>query len=131
MPNFESFSRTMLPLKADPQLTVQKRGAISLNRSAFAALGFPDSIELLYDREQRVVGLRPVDPKADNAYAVRRASTSTSGPWVISAMAFTKYYDIDTTRTLRWPAYLDNDVLCADLSAPGIAVTSNRARRPL
>lgn len=129
MPNFESFSRRMLPLKADPRVTIQKRGTISLNRSAFAALGSPDAVELLYDRERGIVGLRSIDPKADNAYQVRRSSPSASGPWVISAMAFTRFYDIDTSVSLRWPAYLDDDILCANITEDGTPVSSNRARK--
>ena len=71
MPDFESFSRTMLSLDADPRITIHKRGTISLNRSAFAALGSPDAVELLFDRQRSIVGLRAVDQKADNAYLVR------------------------------------------------------------
>jgi hypothetical protein len=129
MANFESFHRGLLPLKDDPHLTIQKRGTISVNRSAFEALGAPDAVELLYDRERDIVGLRGIDPKADNAYLVRRTTSSASGPWVISAMAFTHFYDIDTAVSKRWTAFLDDDVLCADLSTPGTPVSSNRARR--
>lgn len=130
MPNFESFSRRMLPLKVEPFVTIQKRGTISLNRSAFAALGAPDAVELLYDRQRGIVGLRAIDPRAENAYQVRRTSSSASGPWVISAMAFTKFYDIDTSCSRRWVAFLDDGVLCADLSADGTQVSSNRAAKP-
>ncbi|MGI8868349.1 MAG: hypothetical protein ACR2F6_05730 [Mycobacteriales bacterium] len=130
MANFESFNRWMLPLKADPHVPIQKRGTISLNRSAFAAIGSPDAVELLYDRERGIVGLRPIDVKADNAYHVRRTSASASGPWVISAMGFTRFYDIDTSVSLRWAAYLENEVLCADISKEGTPVSSNRARKP-
>lgn len=127
MPNFESFSRRMLPLKNEPHVTIHKRGTIALNRSAFASLDSPDAVELLYDRERNIMGLRPIDPKANNSYYVRRSSPSASGPWLISAMAFTKFYDIDTSVSLRWAPYLDAGVLCVNLSAAGTAVSSNRA----
>lgn len=129
MPNFESFSRRMVSLKGDPQITIRRHGMIALNRPAFAAMGSPTAVELLYDRRDRIVGLRPVEPRADNAYQVRRASPSDSGPWVISAMAFIRFYDIDTSRTRRWPAFVRGDVLCADLSTEGTPVSSNRAHR--
>jgi hypothetical protein len=132
MPNFETFSRRMVPLKTDPHVTIQKRGTISLNKSAYLAIGSPDSVELLYDRDARIIGLRKVSGDAENAYHVRASSQSPSGPWVISAMAFTKFYDIDTTTSQRWDAYLDDDVLCVDLRREGTPVTSNRAhRRPV
>ncbi|PZS13022.1 MAG: hypothetical protein DLM57_17740 [Pseudonocardiales bacterium] len=128
MPNFETFSRQLLPLKSDPYVTLLKRGTIALNRSAFAALDEPDAVELLYDRERDIVGLRPIDPKADHANYVRRSSPSPSGPWLISAMAFTKFYDIDTSVSRRWAAHLDAGILCADISTAGIAISRNRAR---
>ena len=64
-----------------------------------------------------------------NAYHVRASTPSPSGPWIISAIAFTKYYDIDTTRSRRWAAQLRDEILCVDLTTPSVAVTSNRARR--
>ena len=129
MANFESFSRRMLTPKSEPYVTMQKRGTLSLNRTAYDAIGRPGSLELLYDREAQLIGLRPVSHDLPNAYHVRTATPSPNGPWVISATAFTKYYGIDTSRSVRWPAYLDGGILCVDLSTPGSPVTSNRARR--
>lgn len=114
MSDFESFSRHLVPSRHEPRVTLQKRGAISLNASAYRMLGAPAAVELLYDRARRVIGLRPVDREAGNAYPVRPA-TSASGPFVVSAMAFTRYYEIDTTVTRRWPVYLEDGVLCIDL----------------
>jgi hypothetical protein len=123
MANFESFNRHMLPLKDGPHVTIHRRGTISVNRSAFDGLGSPDAVELLFDRERSVVGLRPIDSHADNAYQVRHGP---NGPWVVSAMAFTKFYDIDTSTTSRWPATIEDGVLCTDISAPGTPVGKQR-----
>lgn len=124
MPNFESFSRRMLPLRTDPFVTIQRRGSFSLNRSAYVALGSPESVELLYDRDESIVGLRAIASNAENAYHVRHSSRAGRGPWVISAMAFTKFYGIDTTVTRRWAAHLDDDVLCVELSGEPLSGTS-------
>lgn len=130
MPNFESFSKRMVPTKSMPAVTIQRRGALSLNRAAYSAIGSPHAVELLYDRSARVIGVRPIKADADNAYAVRPA-TRKSGPFVVSAMAFSQFYDIDTSCTRRWPAYLEDGVLCVDLSLDnGDPVTSNRTARP-
>ncbi len=118
MPNFESFSRRLLPLRSEPHVTIQRRGSMSLNQSAHAAIGSPDSVELLYDRQLAIIGLRAIDAGAENAYVVRRSSRSAGGPWVVSAMAFTKFYGIDTSTTLRWAAYVENGVLCVNLRQP-------------
>jgi hypothetical protein len=130
MPNFESFSKRLVPTKATPLVTIQKRGAMSLNRAAYHAIESPKAVELLYDRVHSIIGLRPIEIDADNAYPVRPATTS-AGPFVISAMAFSHFYEIDTTLTRRWPAYVEDGVLCIDLiNGAGIPVTSNRAGRP-
>ncbi len=128
MPNFESFRKSNMSLKSAPHVTIQKRGTISINKSAYLAIDSPKAVELLYDRTRRIIGLRPTEPSDENSYAVRPAA-SASGPFIISAMAFTRFYDIDTSATLRWPAYVEDGVLCVDLDrAEGIPVTSNRAR---
>ncbi|MGI8667346.1 MAG: hypothetical protein ACR2N4_15200 [Jatrophihabitans sp.] len=129
MPDFEVFTKRLVPLKKTPLLTIQKRGTISLNRSAFVALGEPDAVELLYDRDERVVGLRPVEAAMEHAYPVRSATAKGSGPYVISAIAFTKFYEINTDQSLRWQAHLVGDVLCIDLDSTATPVTSNRAQR--
>lgn len=129
MPNFESFSRGLLQLKAEPQVTILRRGTISLNKSAYSALGSPVAVELLYDSGELIVGLRPIDIHEPNAYVVRYPVGGGRGPFVITAMAFTKFYGIDTTQSLRRDAFLDDGVLCMSLSDPGTPVTSNRAAR--
>lgn len=122
MANFESFHRRMLALKDEPHLTIHRRGTISINRSGYEALGAPDAVELLFDRGKQIVGLRAIAEDAENAYQLRRPASSTRGPWVVSAMAFTRFYDIDTSESVRRTAYLDDDVLCTDLSLPGETV---------
>ena len=129
MASFEIFNRGLLTLKCEPHVTIQKRGALSINRSAFVALCAPDAVELLFDRRATVIGLRPVRPNADHAYPVRRSSRADTGPWVISAMAFLHYYDIDLGKTRRWCAYLDRGVLCVDLNVEPTVVQSNRTPR--
>lgn len=128
MSNFVTFNRGLLQLKANPQITILRRGILSLNQPAHSALGSPDAVELLYDPCERVVGLRPVDPRAENSYIVRRPRSGGRGPFVITAMAFTKLYEIDTTQSLRRDAFLDNDILCVCLNDAATPVTSNRAR---
>lgn len=127
MPTFEVFTKRLVPLKRMPFVTIQKRGTISLNKSAFIALGSPDAVELLYDRDERVVGLRPAKPTLDHVYPVRSATGKDTGPYVISAIAFTKFYGISTEQSLRWQAHVVEDVLCIDLDEEATPVTSNRA----
>lgn len=127
MSGFETFTRRLVPLSKNPRLTIQKRGAISLNSAAYVALGSPAAVELLFDRQRCVVGLRPVDPRCEHAYPVRPTGGHGSAPFVVSALAFLRYYEINRDASRRWDAYLDDGILCADVGAIGTPVTSNRA----
>lgn len=128
MPQFETFTKQLISRQHEPQVTIQRRGALSLNKPACLALGSPDAVELLYDAHARIIGLRRVEPGTEHAYAVRPATSAANGRCTISAMAFTKFYNIDTSQSLRWSAYLDAGVLCVDLNDKPTPVTSNRAR---
>lgn len=129
MKDFETFRKTLVPLKRDPTVTVQKRGTMSLNKASQVLLGSPAAVELLYERTTRTVGLRPVNARAEHAYGLRSSTRSDAGPFVISAMAFLRFYDIYPDETMRWVAYLADGVLCIDLDDVATPVTSNRAAK--
>lgn len=131
MPNFKTFTKRMIPLARDPYVTIQRRGIISINAAAFELLGAPKAIELLYDPDEHIIGFRAVDEHEEHAYAFREASGKSVGPYIVSGTAFTKYFGIDTSKSLRWRAALDGDVLCVDLNTEGSEVTSNRNRTTL
>lgn len=125
---FEVFTKRMKPLTKAPYVTIQKRGTFSLNRSAWAALGEPEALEFMYDAQEKVIGLRAVDPAQEHAYPIRGAKTD--GPWIISGTAFARYFDIDINTSRRFNARIDNDILCIDLKDGGTEITSNRSRAP-
>ncbi len=128
MPNFERYSKDLVPLKRDPWVTLQKRGAISLNQSAYVLLDRPGAVDLLYDADSMIIGLRKADVNERDVHFVRSPTGKEGGPFVISAIAFMRYYDLALEASFRWPAYLDDGNLCIDLSRPGTVVTSNRAK---
>lgn len=126
MPNFEVFTRRLIPLVKQPAVTVQRRGNISINRAAFVAMGEPEAVELLYDATEQIIGLRGVPRTTDHAYPMRAQGGKDDGPYLVAGMAFTKYYGIDTSTSKRWPAAMEGGVLCIDLKQEGTVVTSNR-----
>jgi hypothetical protein len=116
----------MLPQRREPAVTLQKRGTISMNRAAFTAIGSPDAVELLFDRDERIVGVRQVDGHSLNAHFVRPSTSAATGPYIISAMAFFNVYDIELDESRRWPAYLEDGVLCIALNSESIPVRRSR-----
>ena len=109
---FEVFDKRNTSLRRATSVSIQKRGVISINRAAYTLMGTPECVELLY-RDNGVVGIRGVGDDMPHGYAVRGAGRSAgTGPVMVAGSAFTAFYDIDTTVSRRYPARLDDGVLC-------------------
>ena len=127
---FEVFKKGSAPISSVPSVTVQKRGLISMNRSAHVLIGAPEAVELLWDPDRKVIGIRPTDLSNPNAYPARaQGSKSERGPFLIAGALFAQYIGMDTTVAMRWVPTVEDDILCIDVSQPGQEATSNRGRR--
>jgi hypothetical protein len=125
---FEVFDKRMTPLAKAPSVTIQKRGVISLNKAAHDLVDNAQTVELLYDRDRKVMALRAADDSSPHAYAVRNGSKRGPGQAIVSATAFTQHYGIDTTATRRWKPFMEDGMLCVDLSEKGTVITGNRTK---
>jgi len=130
---FEVFEKSSAPLTRIPSVTVQRRGLISLNRAAWKLLDDAAFVELLFDPQERVIGLRPTSETNPNAYPVRPQGSnanSDKGPVLIAGQLFTKYYGIDTEQAMRYVGpQVQDGILCVDLKSEGQKVTSNRNKK--
>ncbi|MDQ1249618.1 MAG: hypothetical protein QG597_3993 [Actinomycetota bacterium] len=126
---FKVFEKGSAPIPSVPSVTIQKRGLMSINRAAYEMLGAPAGVELLWDSERRVIGLRAASIDSPNAYPARPQSpNSAKGPMLIAGSLFTRFVGLDTTDAYRWVPFMEEDVLCIDLNKPGQKVLSNRAK---
>ena len=123
---FEVFDKRMAPLAKAPSVTIQKRGIFSINRVAHKLIEEPETVELLFDKENKVIALRP--SKAPHAYSIRPQSSRDTGQVILSATAFTQYYDIDTSVSRRYKPYEQDGMLCIDLNGPSTEVHGNRSK---
>lgn len=126
MPQFEVFRKRTVPLVKQPYVTIQKRGVFSLNKAAHAALGEPRAIELLYDPTEKIVGIRSAEETVEHAYMLRSSLAKRESSLLVSGRAFTQYYGINTDISRRWPAYVEDGILCIDLKQAGTEVIGNR-----
>ena len=113
MPNFQTFTRRATPVVATPMVTIQKRATMSLNRSAYEALGQPQAVELLFDPDEQIIGFRGVDPSVRHAYPIRKQPTSYS--YLVAGKAFAEHFRIPVGETRRYEAEMIGDVLAIDL----------------
>lgn len=128
MPNFETFTKRMVPLTKAPTVTVQKRGTLSLNKASHVAMGEPATVELLFDRAEQIIGIRGVPAEKAHAYPVRGVGKDAT-TFIVAGTAFTKYYEISTDVSRRFAAEMVDDVLCINLRGDSTIVTGNRQRR--
>lgn len=124
--NFTKFDKRTTRLVKRPELTIQAKGTMSLNAAAHHLLGAPEAIELLYDEDSKVIGLRPVNAEDPDAYALR--AIGAGGTYVLSGRAFLQYFGIDFGTPVRREVTMAGDVLIVDLKDSGRDATSNRTR---
>lgn len=122
---WETFKRQRLTPSIEPSVTIQKKGVFSLNRAAYDALGKPDAVELLYDRETRLIGMRKVGKTVAHSYKVR-AFGSSGMSWLVSGTAFTNYYEIAVPEPVRCVARAEDGMLVIDLNEDGVVVSPRK-----
>lgn len=126
MPNFEVYQRqhSGARRRRGATVTVTSRGTMCLSEDAWTAIGSPEAVKFLVDKDpgQRVVGFQACKRGEHNAHAV------TPGTHSVSARALLKYlhYGFGTFRhTLHveegLPPYID-------LNEDAPVVTSNRKK---
>ena len=124
---FERFDKKTMTVSKAPYLTLQKGGTMSLNRRAFLDLGEPEAVELLFDRDEQLIGLKPTSPKEPYAFPIRpQGSRNRVSNYAVAGQAFTKHYDIDTSVARRYLAEMRDDTLVVDLKSGGAIATGPR-----
>jgi hypothetical protein len=53
------------------RVTLGHHHVFYLNNVAYEALGRPNAVELRYDGNRRIIGMRPIDPRRRNAFHVK------------------------------------------------------------
>lgn len=84
--------------KERARITIGKNKAFLINYVAYQAVGGPSAVELLFDEHRSKIGIRPCDPKKQNAFPVK--SVRKSSHKFIHAGAFLTHFDINITRRI-------------------------------
>ena len=106
-------------------VSINQRGIILLNRKAFAELGSPEAVALLYDEENSSIGLCPVEPWRDTSFPVQ--PRGVSGNQLVRALPFLKANKIQISYTVKFlKPELEDDILIPDLNRTARATQSPR-----
>lgn len=101
-PQFEPFKRSSARIVSAPMMSVQRHGTMSLNQASFEALGKPDAVLLMFDRQQQIVGLKLAEDSNPDAYTVQKQPTGNS--YIINTQSFYKFWKIDVSVARRFGA---------------------------
>jgi hypothetical protein len=80
------------------RITLGQKKAFMLNRYAYEALGAPSAVELLFDEHRDMIGIRPCDPRKQNAFPIK--SVRNGSHKHIHAGAFLMHFAVSVTRRI-------------------------------
>jgi hypothetical protein len=123
---FEVFDKRSAAATRSPMVTIQRGGSFSLNEAAKELVGSPEAVELLYDREKKLIGFRPVAPTSPRAFPVRPQGKNAK-TYMVAGKAFSNHYGLDTARARRYAVEMSDGVLVLDLNSDSVDVTGPRA----
>ena len=97
-------------------VTVNRDGRFFLNEKALEALGTPHGVALMYDRREKVIGIRPSQPNRRETHLLRGKHQSTGR--VIHAKRFCRRFDIRPSETYAFVNVesIDGPILLLDLN---------------
>ena len=124
---FEEFDKRAATASKSPFVTIQRKGPFGLNKAAFEAMGEPEAVSLLYDRDEKLIGFKPVPLTYARAFPVR-AQGKNAVTYMVAGQSFTRHYGIDTSTARRYAVEMRDGVLVLDLNSPSGDVTGPRAK---
>jgi hypothetical protein len=107
-----------------PLVTNRKNGTVAFSKAARDLLNDAASVELLFDKEARRMGIRPAIghvPHADAPHSHGNASE-------FAAPAFFRRYAVDTASSWRYPARREGGLLVIDLTGERAAARAGKRR---
>ncbi|MFT3744209.1 MAG: hypothetical protein QM785_07935 [Pyrinomonadaceae bacterium] len=113
--------------RREMRVTIGPRHVIYMNGKAYDALGRHSAVEMSYDGDRRIIGLKPIDPGKKNAFRIKKHG-SGGDYHRISASAFCQHFRLRIDRTLLFEdADINSDgILTLDLNR---AITVGRGAR--
>ena len=80
------------------RVTLNSRGTLLLNGRTYEAMNTPSAVQLLFDENNSIIGLRAADPRLHNAFPVKQKDNQTNR--LVHASPFCKHWGIKVKRTV-------------------------------
>ena len=110
-----------------PTVSIQKSGAVTWNQSAHDAMGRPELVEILFDQDRSMLGLRPAE-RSEGSFRVRRLGPQNT--WITSARGALRRIGLLPENAFRQVAKQEDSVLAIDVSELLERTRESGAARP-
>jgi len=110
------------------RVTLSPNRSLLLNAHAYQAFGEPKAVEMLFDGNRNLIGLRPCDPHKKNAFEFRSAGGRSNRNVAISLGAFLTHFGIKPERTVLFEQIdIDRDgILILDMTKTTVISRGSR-----
>ncbi len=92
--------RPFLGDASEPRVTLDPKNVILLNRAACEQLKAPVAVQLMFDENLKRIGIRPADPREQNAFRLKKKKNASFR--TINAGAFCQHFGISVDKTVRF-----------------------------
>ena len=119
------------PFKERVHVTLNRKSVFCLNTKVFEMLGKPEAVVLMFDKKEKVIGMRSARISSTGTFRVHR-HTARETHKVIRPAPFCRAFNIrmDCTSAFMHPRVDDDGVLLLDLKAT-VPARARRAPRKL
>lgn len=125
---YEIFTRKVVRAK-NPTLAISKSGRIAINKAA-ALIFEKNAVEfvlLLWDKENRKIGIRPITKKDSRAYPVKYGPKNNGA--YFAAKTFFDYVNLDYAETRAFPAVWNEEESILEAQIPAEHLRDERQQR--
>lgn len=127
MPNWDAFTIVGGRGVYEKRISLSSRGVLTLNQPSFDALGEPERIELFYDHEEQLIGIKPSTPEVRHSIKIRKQGANKS--YLVNARPFCYHFKIKVPKTIRFEDInMEDGVMILDLKT-ALRVDSRQSAR--
>jgi len=123
---FELFDKGKRKLDIKPAVVIRFNAVFGFNNPAMELMGGPKALLTYFDREKRLIGFKPADPKDPHRFMVRGKEGQGR---TVSAKNFLVYYGIDYGTSRSYPVEWTGEMLVVDLKQGGKDVSTPVPRK--
>ena len=99
---WEEFQVGPRDVSAEMHVTLNPKGEIVIGAAAFERFGRPEQAVLLYDLDNKLIGILPANTRAKNAYPLQAPKDERQRHRLIRANRFCKHHGITVPATMAF-----------------------------